>query len=150
MILCTHAVVGAALASFLPSHPAAAFVLGFASHFTLDAIPHWDYPIRSNSVNPLLGAPLTVDYALMCDVVAIGGDGLCGIIVSLLLFATPESGWQSCWARLEPCSPTLSSSFTPIFRVSRCERFSGCIVLCIPNTRSEITYSSALDRSSRF
>jgi hypothetical protein len=29
----------------------------------------------------------------MCDVVPIGGDGLCGIIVSLLLFARPESGW---------------------------------------------------------
>jgi hypothetical protein len=66
----------------------------------------------------------------MCDVVAIGGDGLRGNIVSLLLFARPESGGQSCWAPLEPCSPTLSSSFTPIFRVSRCERFSGCMVLC--------------------
>jgi hypothetical protein len=38
MILTTHAIVGAALASFMPSHPAAAFVVGFASHFALDAI----------------------------------------------------------------------------------------------------------------
>jgi len=45
MILTTHAIVGAALASFLSSHPAAAFVAGFASHFVLDAIPHVDYPI---------------------------------------------------------------------------------------------------------
>jgi hypothetical protein len=51
MILTTHAVVGAALASFVPSHPATAFVLGFASHFVLDAIPHVDYPIKSRSVN---------------------------------------------------------------------------------------------------
>jgi hypothetical protein len=42
MILSTHAIVGAAIASFLPSHPTIAFVLGFGSHFVLDAIPHWD------------------------------------------------------------------------------------------------------------
>src|SRR6266700_2786307 len=58
MILSTHAIVGAALASFLPSHPAAAFVAGFASHFALDAIPHVDYPIKSRSVNPRIGAPM--------------------------------------------------------------------------------------------
>jgi hypothetical protein len=39
MILSTHAIVGAAIASFLPSHPTTAFVLGFGSHFVLDAIP---------------------------------------------------------------------------------------------------------------
>jgi hypothetical protein len=39
MILTTHAVVGAALASFVPSHPVTAFAMGFASHFVLDAIP---------------------------------------------------------------------------------------------------------------
>jgi hypothetical protein len=54
MILTTHAIVGAARASFMPSHPAAAFVVGFASHFALDAIPHVDYPIKSRSVIPRL------------------------------------------------------------------------------------------------
>jgi hypothetical protein len=44
MILTTHAIVGGALASFLPSHPVAAFVAGFASHFDSDAIPRVDYP----------------------------------------------------------------------------------------------------------
>jgi hypothetical protein len=65
MILTTHAIVGAALASFLPSHPAAAFVVGFASHFALDAIPHVDYPIKSRSVNPKVGAPMAFDRALL-------------------------------------------------------------------------------------
>jgi hypothetical protein len=32
MILTTHAVIGAALASFVPEHPAVAFVVGFGSH----------------------------------------------------------------------------------------------------------------------
>jgi len=67
MILSTHAIVGAALASFLPSHPAAAFVAGFASHFALDAIPHVDYLIKSRSVNPRIGAPMAFDRALLQD-----------------------------------------------------------------------------------
>ena len=57
MILSTHAIVGAAIASFLPSHPTTAFVLGFGSHFVLDAIPHWDYPIKSASVDPEMVHP---------------------------------------------------------------------------------------------
>ena len=79
MILSTHAIVGAAIASFLPSHPTAAFVLGFASHFVLDAIPHWDYPIRSAAVHPKIGGPMTFDRALLRDAVVIGSDGLLGI-----------------------------------------------------------------------
>ena len=90
MILSTHAVVGAAIASFLPSHPIAALVLGFTSHFVLDAIPHWDYPIRSASVNPKINAPVIFDAALLKDAVTIGADGLFGSMVGLLLFATPE------------------------------------------------------------
>jgi hypothetical protein len=65
MILSTHAVVGAALASFVPSHPLAALVIGFASHFALDAIPHRDYPIKSRSVNPKIAAPMVVDRAFV-------------------------------------------------------------------------------------
>ena len=93
MILCTHAIVGAALASFLPSHPVSAFVLGFASHFALDAIPHRDYRIRSASVNPRIGAPVTMDRALLQDAVTIGSDGLFGITASLYLFASSPNLW---------------------------------------------------------
>jgi hypothetical protein len=91
MTLSTHAVVGAAIASFLPSHPAASFVLGFASHFALDAIPHWDYPIRSACVDPKIGAPLVFDHALFLDAVTIGSDALFGILVAFVLFVSPES-----------------------------------------------------------
>jgi hypothetical protein len=93
MILTTHAIVGAALASFLPSHPAAAFVAGFASHFALDAIPHVDYPIKSRSVNPRIGAPMAFDRALLQDAVTIGFDGLFGIMAALFLFSTVASFW---------------------------------------------------------
>lgn len=50
MILCTHAIIGGAIASLLPLNPAAAAIAGFASHFAIDAIPHWDYPLRSISL----------------------------------------------------------------------------------------------------
>jgi len=93
MILCTHAVVGAALASFVPSHPAAAFAIGFASHFVLDAIPHWDYSIKSRSINPMIGAPIVFDSALLQDAVTIGFDGLVGIMVALFLFGSSANQW---------------------------------------------------------
>ena len=93
MILTTHAVVGAALASFVPSHPAVAFVLGFGSHFILDAIPHVDYPIRSRSVNPRIGAPMAFDRALLQDFVTIGSDGLFGLVAALFLFSSATNFW---------------------------------------------------------
>jgi hypothetical protein len=89
LLLSTHAVVGAAIGSLLPSHPVAAALLGFASHFPLDAIPHWDYPIRSAFVNPAVGGRLKRDRALMLDAVTIGADALLGLVGSALLFATP-------------------------------------------------------------
>jgi hypothetical protein len=91
MILSTHALVGAAIATFVPSHPAAAFALGFASHFALDAIPHWDYPIRSASVDPKINAPLRFDRALFQDALTIGADGLVGIMLALFLFASAQT-----------------------------------------------------------
>jgi hypothetical protein len=87
MILTTHAVVGAAIASFVPSHPATAFALGFGGHFILDAIPHVDYPIKSRSVNPKIGAPMAFDRALLQDGVTIGSDGVFGLVAALFLFA---------------------------------------------------------------
>jgi hypothetical protein len=93
MILTTHAIVGGALASFLPSHPVAAFAVGFASHFALDAIPHVDYPIRSRSVNPRIGGPMAFDRALLQDALTIGFDGLFGITAALFLFGSSGDFW---------------------------------------------------------
>ncbi len=47
MILSTHAVLGAAVARLFPHNPVLGFFLGFISHFVFDAIPHWDYSLRS-------------------------------------------------------------------------------------------------------
>ena len=93
MILSTHALVGAALANMFPAHPGAAFAVGFASHFVLDAIPHADYPIRSASLDPKIGAPLRFDRALLQDAVTIGADGFLGLLFAFLLFASAENQW---------------------------------------------------------
>jgi hypothetical protein len=47
MTLTTHALAGAAVATLFPARPLLGFFAGFASHFALDSIPHWDYKIRS-------------------------------------------------------------------------------------------------------
>jgi len=93
MILSTHALVGAALANMFPSHPGVAFAAGFASHFALDAIPHADYPIRSASVDPTIGAPLRFDRALLHDAITIGADGLLGLVCAFVLFASAANQW---------------------------------------------------------
>ncbi|HLP44191.1 MAG TPA: hypothetical protein VK145_02830 [Candidatus Nanoarchaeia archaeon] len=45
MTLATHMVVGAAAAKVLSSHPVEAFVIGWISHYILDSVVHWDYPL---------------------------------------------------------------------------------------------------------
>jgi hypothetical protein len=64
--------------------------MAFASHFLLDALPHWDYPIRSASVNPHTAAPMKYDHALLVDAVTIGADAVLGIVLALVLFTNPE------------------------------------------------------------
>lgn len=91
MTLTAHAIVGAAVVAVVPSHPLLGVSAAFASHFLLDAIPHYDYQIRSASIHPLKGAPMTFDRALLLDFFAIGSDFALGIILGLILFATPAT-----------------------------------------------------------
>jgi len=60
MVLSTHAVVGGALGRLLPGGPVVALLAGFASHFLLDLIPHWDYQLDSVVKAPK-GSPLGAD-----------------------------------------------------------------------------------------
>jgi hypothetical protein len=88
MILGTHAIVGGALASLFPSHPAVVVAVGFASHFAIDAIPHWDYPLESISVVPGAGNLPKLDRPLLRDIALIGFDACAGLALALGLFAT--------------------------------------------------------------
>jgi hypothetical protein len=94
MILSSHAIVGGAIASLFPSHPILVVLAGFASHFAIDAIPHWDYPLRSISVGK--GADnrrLKIDASLLRDLAFIGADASAGLALAVLLFATPATAW---------------------------------------------------------
>jgi hypothetical protein len=88
MVLSTHAIVGGAIASLFPGHPVLAVAAGLASHFAIDAIPHWDYPLRSIAIGT--GADnrgLTVNAALLGDLALIGFDACLGLALAMLLFA---------------------------------------------------------------
>ncbi len=94
MILSTHAVVGAAIAELLPTHPVVAVTLAFASHFAFDAIPHWDYQIYSSSINPDVGGSLKLNKTLLFDMLRIGTDGVVGLLLSVVFFSGgPISGF---------------------------------------------------------
>jgi hypothetical protein len=88
MILTTHAIVGGAVASLLPSYPIVAVAVGFASHFAIDAIPHWDYPLQSISVAPGHRNRLKLSRPLLRDVALIGFDACAGLALAVGLFAT--------------------------------------------------------------
>jgi len=94
MILSTHAIVGGAIASLLPSHPVLAVAAGFASHFAIDAIPHWDYPVRSIATGKTAdNRKLKMSATLFRDLALIGFDACVGLVLALLLFATSTTAW---------------------------------------------------------
>lgn len=88
MTLTSHAVAGAVAASFFPKNPVSAFIFGFLSHFVLDAIPHWHYPLRSHTRHP--ENPLAEDMPwgrrLFFDLLKISADFLIGFSLVFLLF----------------------------------------------------------------
>jgi hypothetical protein len=90
MILSTHAIVGGAIASLFPSHPALVVAAGFASHFAIDAIPHWDYPLQAISIRPAEeSAAVNLDRRLWLDLSLIALDACAGVAIAIWLFATP-------------------------------------------------------------
>lgn len=90
MVLFTHAVVGGAIGAITRSHPALAFLGGFVSHFVLDAIPHWDYPLESSRAHESgdhLQGDFILDHKFLFDLVKIGTDLLLGIVIVYLFFS---------------------------------------------------------------
>lgn len=94
MILVTHAVVGGAVGQII-SNPVLAFSAGFLSHFILDAIPHWDYPLHAKT-----GVDLDVDMDISSryfkhDIAKIALDILVGF---MLVYFFHLSFWAACGA----------------------------------------------------
>lgn len=88
MTLTTHAIVGAAAAQIFPSHPVLGFFAGFASHFLIDSIPHWDYKILSFKEGEAghLNDDMILNSKFLIDLLRIGADFWIGIILSLLIY----------------------------------------------------------------
>ena len=91
MILSTHAIVGGAIASLMPSHPVLAFVIGIASHFAIDAIPHWDYPLHAISVKPGASSAMVLNWFLLRDLGLITLDACAGLGMALWLYGSPTA-----------------------------------------------------------
>src|SRR5258708_34344535 len=87
LILTTHAIVGGALASLFPTRPITAIAAGFASHFVIDAIPHWDYPLQSISVAPGRRNHLRLEKPRLQDVALIALDACLGLPLPVGLFS---------------------------------------------------------------
>ena len=89
MTFTTHAVIGAAAAQFFPNSLLAAFIVGFISHFAADAIPHWDYHLKSyrrDKRNPLRNN-IVLNRQFIGDIIKIGCDFWLGIILAWIAFA---------------------------------------------------------------
>ena len=83
MVLSTHVITGGAVATLAPGNPALGFILGFASHFLLDSIPHWDYVLASKktSGNDPLDTSMDMGKDFIRDLFVMGFDFLIGMIV---------------------------------------------------------------------
>jgi hypothetical protein len=88
-MLTTHALVGAAAASVFPQQPLVAFAAGFASHFAIDALPHWDYKILSmdTETDHTLNADMHVNKYFFLDLARTGSDALLGLLLSTIIFS---------------------------------------------------------------
>jgi len=95
MTLATHAVVGAGVASAFGLMPGGAFCAGFASHFLLDRLPHWDYELKSATINKVdpLKSTWTINRQATRDFIKISFDLLLGFSLALIFFAGNGQGY---------------------------------------------------------
>jgi hypothetical protein len=90
MILTTHAITGAALASLTPNEPLVGFSVGFLSHFLLDTIPHWDYyytfaSLKKDKNNPM-NDDMLINKDFVKDILKVGLDATVGLLLAYLIF----------------------------------------------------------------
>jgi len=86
MILATHVITGASIASLVPEHPAVGFIAGFVSHFILDSIPHWEYKIPPSLVGHEGVGKMKFDRELILGLLRIFLDLFFGLIIAFLIF----------------------------------------------------------------
>lgn len=87
MTLATHTIVGTLIASLVPSHAVLAFGAAMASHFAVDAVPHWDYSLFSavrDRKDPLKDG-FAFDRRFARDLFRISFDAAIGVAASAIL-----------------------------------------------------------------
>ncbi len=86
MTLATHIVVGAAGAKIFATNPIQGFIIGWLSHYILDFIIHWDYPLsvtKTKKVQFPEGNPF-LNKEILIDVSKVIVDALLGFIIVYL------------------------------------------------------------------
>jgi len=78
MLLTPHILLGAAIGAKI-SNPGAIFALSFASHYFLDALPHYEYEI------PGLKGKLPDDKKIFIDFLKLAADFSLGVALALTL-----------------------------------------------------------------
>ena len=140
MILTSHAITGAAVASFFPNHPVMAFSIAFVSHFALDAIPHSQYEILSDSFNSENYVNLTFNKLLFLDFLKVGTDGIFGLTLGLLLFSNPQTFWVILGGSI--------FAILPDFLLFVCLKFPYRPLVILKKFHTWIHFNRHLDRKS--
>lgn len=109
MFITVHVATGAAIASLVPN-PLVAVPLAFASHFVLDAIPHWHDILKSEEPTrrtvKIAGTDLLVAIALTAYLIFAAGNMILsyGIVAGtimdtdVVLYPLCENrGWRKLW-----------------------------------------------------
>lgn len=89
MTLSSHAVIGAAAARISSTNPLVGFFVGFASHYLADAVPHWDYELRSARLNRKhpLESDIVVGKDFVFDLSKILLDIALGFFLAFMIFS---------------------------------------------------------------
>ncbi|RJQ31033.1 hypothetical protein C4572_03115 [Candidatus Parcubacteria bacterium] len=88
MTLTTHAMIGAGLAAIFPGSFPVGFAAAFASHYLLDAIPHWDYHLGSHKKGKegTLEDDLKIDKNFLKDILKISFDFFLGLALTSFIY----------------------------------------------------------------
>ncbi len=94
MTLATHIVAGAAAAKILSTDPTQAFIIGWISHYFLDSITHWDYPLKAFSSNRQDPRQNKVSFNkyLILDMAKVIVDALIGFAIVAIAYKGLLSG----------------------------------------------------------
>ncbi len=88
MTLTTHGIVGTAVARVFAWHPVSAFFMAFLSHYLIDALPHWDYDLKSarRDENNHLNNDIVLNKDFVLDFIKIAFDVFFGLFLSFIIF----------------------------------------------------------------